>query len=211
MNGMFGIMEEMKRSIVRISDGQVELEKKIEKITIKIGQGKEERETAEKRNVCSRGKGKGKRKKESSNDDEERGNYPNDENTEEKDENEELIDMLRDQRGMKFSEEGKTYKKFNWIEEIENIWRLIRRSNEGMAKCKEAARSYVCRLKGKYSFNCPSKTDDPKDPRTIVKRSREPLLEKLCKAGHVPHPFILQCIKGDVTADLRMKMVLGII
>jgi hypothetical protein len=30
---------------------------------------------------------------------------------------------------------------------------------------------------------------------TIVKRSREPLLEKLCKAGHVPHPFIVQCIK----------------
>jgi hypothetical protein len=50
-----------------------------------------------------------------------------------------------------------------------------------MAKYKVAAKSYECGLKDRYSFNYPSKTDDPKDPRVIVKKSREPLLEKLCK------------------------------
>jgi Mg2+ and Co2+ transporter CorA len=75
MNAMFGIIEEIRRSIARLSEGQMNLEKKIDDVAVKIGQRETEKEEAEKRNYCSRDKGKGKIKKESSDGDDERGNY----------------------------------------------------------------------------------------------------------------------------------------
>jgi hypothetical protein len=69
--------------------------------------------------------------------------------------------------------------------------------------CKEETRKYVCKLRDNYYFNCLSRTKDPKNPKVIVKRSREPLIEKLCKNGNVPHPFIVQCIKQG--CDYKFK------
>jgi hypothetical protein len=163
--------------------------------TVKIKQVKEEENMTGKKSSNYKRKRKGKRKNDSSDEDDERDRYPNETERSEEKEEEDLVDILREQKGVRFGKEGEIVRKFNWIEEIKNVWRLIRTSNKGMAKCKNAARKYVNSLRDKYTFNCSSITEDPKDPRIIVKRSREPLIEKLCRNGNIPHPFIVQCIK----------------
>jgi hypothetical protein len=193
--GIFGIIEELKRNAVEIRNSLVELDKKVSTPVAKIEPVKVKEESAEKKDKSNKGKGKGRKKKDSSDDEDGRDNYPDNENNEEREEEEELIDILRNQKGVTFDKEGKITKTFDWIGEIENIWKLIRNSNIGMAACKEEARKYVCKLRDNYSFNCPSRTKDLKNPKVIVKKSREPLIERLCKNGNVPHPFIVQCIK----------------
>jgi hypothetical protein len=67
---MFGIIEEIKRSICKLSEGQVKLEKKVGDAVIEIKQSKIKEEVTEKKTHSSQGKGKGKKRKESSDDDE---------------------------------------------------------------------------------------------------------------------------------------------
>jgi hypothetical protein len=94
LQAMFGVIEDIKRSIFKLSEGQISLEKKVDDAVVEIRKRKVREEEAKKESYCSRGKGKGKKRKEFS-DDNERGNYPNIGNEEEKEENEELVSNLR--------------------------------------------------------------------------------------------------------------------
>jgi hypothetical protein len=67
----------------------------------------------------------------------------------EEDEDKSFIALLREETGFKFVRERKGYKFFDWIEEIENVWRLIRESNSGMDKCMIAETKYIKSLRNR--------------------------------------------------------------
>jgi hypothetical protein len=73
---------------------------------------------------------------------------------------------------------------------------LKRESSTGMDKCKTLAKKYICKLRNKNKvFNCPILTEELNNTRIIINKSRNPLLDRLCSSRHIPHPFIVQCIK----------------
>jgi hypothetical protein len=60
-----------------------------------------------------------------------------------------LIAFLREETGFKLVRERKGCKSFDWIKEIENVWKLIKESNSGMDKCKISETKYIKSLRNR--------------------------------------------------------------
>jgi hypothetical protein len=129
--------------------------------------------------------------------DDEEPNRPTKNVIREDEEGNDIIKILRKERGIRIINDRLRVKTFNWGKEVDLLIRLWHKYEDDECKSKEKVEKYVDRLMESCNrlFTCSviTRSENP-DKRIINMRSKEKLSKMLKDSNHVTHPFIIQCL-----------------
>jgi hypothetical protein len=132
-----------------------------------------------------------------------------------------IIEILRRDRGINIVNDDKMIKTFTWGTEIDLLLKIWNKCKEDNAKTRKKAEKYASNIMDRNEkwFIAPRGFSIRNLDKRIISKKTTKIEDKLKQAKHVPHPFILQCIhqncvrwfkrREDLMEHFRMEHQLG--